>query len=254
MSSIKSLISKTINMPLKQMGILLLVMVTAFVKSAGLVLLDVGTIDLYLRELGNSYLAVDFIWASFVLMGAGYYALLFERRHGYGATPISGVVLLILTGIVCLTRLSSVGVLNILFLLNIGAFIFFNGAFWSVARRFISFNLHSRKFISVLCSELAGFGVMGFILNLNAWQGITVLALAVIAMTVFLGLIWVLVSLNPVPSETFIHKSVGSQDTSGRKLEGYLFSYSFLSVLAKGVLFAALTGFLMTRQTYITDL
>ncbi len=254
MNSIKSLMSKTINMPLKQMGILLLVMMTAFIKSVGLVLLDVGTIDLYLTGLGQSYLAVDFIWASIVLMGAGYYALLFERRHGYGVVPLSAVVLLVLTGLICLTKLSSVSVLNVLFLLNIGAFVFFNGAFWSVATRFISLNLQSRKFIGVLCSELAGFGVMGFVLNLSAWQGITVLALAVIAMTVFLGLIWGLVFLNPVPSETFIHKSVGSQDTSGRKLEEYLFSYSFLSVLAKGLLFIALTDFLVKRQTYVMDL
>ncbi|MBR4926969.1 MAG: HEAT repeat domain-containing protein [Alphaproteobacteria bacterium] len=254
MSSIKSVLSKTINIPLNQMGILLLVMVTAFVKSAGLVLLDVGTIDLYLRELGQSYLAVDFIWASVILMGAGYYALLFERRHGYGAIPLCAVFLLILTGIIYLTKLSSVGVMNVLFLLNIGAFVFFNGAFWSVATRFVSLNLQSRKFIGVLCSELAGFGVMGFILNLSTWNGVSVLALAIVALTFFLGLIWGLVSLNPVPSETFIHKSVGSQDTSGRKLEGYLFSYSFLSVFAKGLLFVALTDFLIERQTYIMDL
>ena len=254
MNSIRSLTSKTINMPLKQIGILLLIMMTAFVKSAGLVLLDVGTIDLYLTRLGANYLSADFIWASFVLMGAGYYALLFERRHGYGSVPLGACVLLGLTGLICLAPLSSVGVLNMLFLLNIGAFVFFNAIFWSVVTRFISLNLQSRKFISVLSSELAGFGIMGFVLNLGHWQGISVLALSVIVMTLFLGLIWWLVILNPIPSETFIHKSLGSQDTSGRKLEGYLFVYSFLSVLAKSVLFIALANFLIERQTYIVDL
>ena len=49
MNSLKTVLSKMISMPLNQIGVLVLIMITAFVKSMALTALDVGSLTLYLK-------------------------------------------------------------------------------------------------------------------------------------------------------------------------------------------------------------
>lgn len=235
MSSIKSLISKTINMPLSAFGLLLTVMMTALIKSTLLAFLNIGTFSLYLNELGVTYLAFMFIGGSGVLAVAGYYKLLFERRHGYGSVPLCAGLLLILTGLTVLMNEPQIWSLNTLLLFTGAAMVLLNASFWAVAARFVPMKLESRKFVAVCCADLLGYAVAGWSAVSLTWDSVYFLIGALIIMTAFVALLKFLVYLNPVPSETFIQKSGGASDSAGKRLVQYLFSYDFLCTAAKGV-------------------
>ncbi len=254
MDSIKSLVSKTLTMPLTQLFLLLGLMGAAFIKSSGLAFLDAVVMTSYLTELGLTYLPFDYIMASFILSGVGAYGLIFIRRHGYGTVPVCALALLALSGLSLWMQSPDFYVLNLMFLFNVGAFGLFNAAFWSVAGRFIPIQLESRKFIAVLCADLMGFAVSGAVLSFGMQTILDAMISTLILMILFVASLKILTYLSPIPSETFVQKTGGAQDVAGLKLVRGLLGYAFLYMGAKGILLYALYESLIAHGSVLTTL
>ncbi len=254
MSSLKSLVMTTVNMPIKQLGLLVFMMLTAFVKSMVVSLSDMGIISEYLMTLGVVHLPFSYVFSAFALMGMGYYYLLFDRRHGYGSVPICLITILMLFGLLTWLQTPDFFNVNMAFWFNVGIFGLLSGAFWSVASRFIPIKTDSRKFIAVLCAELVGFAIAGGLVYFSAWDAQSVLAVALILLTVFTLCLKTLTYLSPVASETFVKKTGGAQENTALKLIYCILGYSFVYMLAKGVLYYAFYQTLLDRGHIITDL
>ena len=236
MSSLKSLVMTTVNMPIKQLGLLVFIMLTAFLKSMTLSFLDIGIISNYLMTLGIVHLPFSYVFAAFALMLSGYYYLVFERRHGYGSIPVCLVAVLLLTGLTSWLHSTNFVNVNCAFWFNIGVFGILSGTFWSVAARFIPIKPDSRKFIAVLCAELVGFATAGNIVYFGNWQAQSVMVVSLIFLTLSVVCLKTLTYLSPVASETFVQKTGGAQDTSSFRLIYCILGYSFVYMLAKGFL------------------
>lgn len=254
MNSLKTVLSKMISMPLNQIGVLVLIMITAFVKSMALTALDVGSLTLYLKTLGIVHISFTYIWSAFIMMLVGYYTLIFERRHGYGSVPICCGVLLVFASL-CLWGQDGYFISsNLFFWFNLCAFGILNAAFWGVTSRFISLRMDSRKFAVVILCELLGIAVSGWMIGFGSWAEQDLLIGSLIFMTIFIALLKSLVFLSPVPSETFVQKTGGAQDILGYRLVKYLLVYACLGIVAKGVLFFALYTALLSKPTLLNHL
>ena len=254
MASLKSLVMTTVNMPIKQLGLLVFIMLTAFLKSMTISFLDIGIVSNYLMTLGIVHLPFSYVFAAFSLMLAGYYYLVFDRRHGYGCVPVCLVMVLLLTGLANWLQYPDFISVNCAFWFNVGIFGILSGAFWSVAARFIPIKPDSRKFIAVLCAELVGFATAGNIVYFGHWQTQSVMAGALILLTLFVICLKTLTYLSPVASETFVQKTGGAQDATAMKLIYCILGYSFVYMLAKGVLYYAFYQNLLQRGMILMDL
>ncbi|MBR5130383.1 MAG: hypothetical protein IKV03_04080 [Alphaproteobacteria bacterium] len=254
MTSLKSLIIKAVNMPIKQLCLLLFIMLTVFIKSVVVSFLDISIVTDYLTDFGVVHLPFSYIFGSFVLMAVGYYCLLFERRHGYGSIPVCMVILLIFIGISGWIQRGDFFWMNFAFWFNLGLFGLLGAAFWSVASRFVPLQLESRKFIAILCTELIGFAFGGSFISFLHWQTYDVIVASLILLTVFVGFLKILTCLAPVESETFLQKTGGAQDSAAFKLIYCLLGYSFTYMLAKGVLFYSFYQTLTQRGSLLVDL
>lgn len=254
MTSLKSLILKVVDMPIKQLMLLMFIMLTAFIKSMTVSLLDMGIMHDYLTTLGLAYVSFSYVFGAFVLMAASYYCLLFDRRYGYGSVPVCLFLVLIFAGLSHWLQSCDLVSVNIAFLFNVGIFGLLGGAFWSVASRFIPLKLASRKFASVLCAELLGFAVSGSIIYFGNWHSQSVLTASLIFLTIFAGCLKILTHLSPVASETFIQKTGGAQDESALKLIYCILGYSFVYMFAKGILYYVFYQMLIERGNILTDL
>ncbi|MGN1063529.1 MAG: hypothetical protein ACI4QM_04335 [Alphaproteobacteria bacterium] len=254
MHSIKSLITKTINMPLGDFGILMTLMLTALVKSAVLVLLTAGAVGVYLGYLQMTYMAFMFILSSGVLAIIGYYKLLFERRNGYGSVPLCAVLPLILSGLIWLIQVPQVGSVMILFLFAVAGSFLLNASFWTVAARFVSSRLDSRKFAAVFCADLFGYAVAGWGAFAVAADAESALIGSLLMMTICVALLKILITLNPMPRETFVRKFGGASDAAGKRLIGHLFFYDFLCMAAKSILLFAFCSVLAYRPDTVSEI
>lgn len=215
---------------------MVLLALCVFIKSTALVALDAGTVSLFLETQGLAYMALDFIFVALMMVGLGYYTLLFDRRQGYGSVPICALAVFIFT-VILWGLIDRVPVaLDILFIFKYGAFILFNVSFWSVASRFLSLRLDSLKFTAILCIELVGFFCAGLMIAELSFAPISLLIMALFALLLLVGILKILVDLNPVPSETFVKKIGGAQDISGQQLIRTIFAVSFVYMFAKGML------------------
>ena len=254
MTSLKSLVLKAVNMPIKQLGLLVFLMMTAFIKSMIVSLLDMGITSDYLTTLGVVYLPFSYIFGAFALMVSGYYYLLFDRRHGYGSVPVCLITVLMLVGLIKWLQTPDFFSVNVAFFFNIGIFGLFSGAFWSVAARFIPIKLDSRKFLSVLCAELIGFASAGCIVYFGDWQSQSVMVTSLILLVFLVICLKILTYLSPVASETFVQKTGGAQDISALRLIYCILGYSFVYMLAKGVLYYVFYQKLIEKGYIISDL
>ena len=254
MTSLKSLVLKVVNMPIRQLGLLVFLMLTAFIKSMTVSLLDMGIISDYLTTLGIIHLPFSYIFGAFALMVSGYYYLLFDRRHGYGCVPICLITVLMLVGLAKWLQSPNFFSVNVAFLFNVAIFGILSGAFWSVATRFIPLKFDSRKFVSVLCAELLGFAITGSMVYFGDWQTQSVIATSLMLLTLFILCLKILTYLSPVASETFVQKTGGAQDESALRLIYCILGYTFVYMFSKGVLYYVFYQTLMMRGHILTDL
>lgn len=233
MSFMRPLFLRLQNLNTIGVGALLLLMFGAAVKACFLTFLDIGVIGAYLANFDRVYLAFDLMCAAVFIAAAGYYALLFDRRQGYGCIPVLSLCGIFFIGLIFAAHENHLWALRFLFITKYGFFALLTASFWAVVSRFIPIRLDSIKLLSVLVAQLLGYFAAGAISALFIKAPLVSLTVGVFLFLAFLIVLKILVDLNPVPSETFIQKQGGAQDAPGQKLVYYIFGLSFAYMCAK---------------------
>lgn len=214
-------------------GALLLLTLGAALKASMITFLDVGVIGAYLNDFDRVYMAFDLMCAAVFIAAVGYYALLFDRRQGYGCVPVLAVCGMAFIALIFAAHEHWLWALRGLFITKYGFFVLLSASFWAVVSRFIPLRLDSVKLLSIFVAELSGYFCTGAFIALFFKESMVLLNVGLFMFLAFLIVLKVLVDLNPVPSETFIQKQGGAQDAPGKKLVYYIFGLAFAYMCAK---------------------
>ncbi len=236
MNMFKSLFLRMLTISGYQFGMLLLTGFLFVIQAIAMGFLDIGSWSLYLANRGFLNISLDFLCVSVLMSWTGYQTLVLTRRKGYGSVFITGILILILTGLIFGAVSSDPVFFDFLLIGRYVLFMLLPVCFWTVVNRFISLRLDSLKFIFVLCAELLGFSLAGFIVLLT---GISPTAILIWSLFLFLGSfagLALLSILNKIPPETFVQKTGEVQDWTEQKMVYGIFVVSFLFMLGRCIL------------------
>jgi len=213
---------------------LMVLCVTAFVMSASVTGLDIGTTTLLLNKQGIASIGFNYLLVAFILVIAGSVALRLERRRGYGASRTACVIALLwwgLFGWFCATN--NVYAIDLMFVTKYGTIFLMNVVFWALAERYVKLAMSSLKFLGVFCFETIGIGA-GALLASNGTPT-DIVRFAIIGLLGCVVLFKILGWLNPIPKETFIQKIGGVQDEAEKVIVDTILAISFCWTFLHGL-------------------
>ena len=214
---------------------LVLLSLGAFLLGMSSTFLDVGAVSLFLQK--NTFYAIGFyfLMIGLCLVWVGSITVKLDRRHGYGGVPLTLFLTLILFGLLKLINAfpESVIPVNILFGFKYILPVLVAMSFWTISSRFIVLKLSSLKYLGVLSASLLGIFFSGWILSDSSWTSDKALMVSVWGFVSLAVLMKVLVWLLPQPSETFVRKTGGVQDSSERKMIDCILMLAFTYTTAR---------------------
>lgn len=236
MNTFKLLFFRMLTVPGFQFWTVMLAGFLFVIQAMALGFLDIGTWSLYLVNRGFLNISLDFLGISVLMSWTGYQTLVLTRRKGYGSVFITGVLILILIGLI----FGAVSSKSVFFdLLLVGRYVVFfllPICFWTVVNRFIPLRLDSLKFVFILCAELFGFSLAGWVVLLTEMSSSTVLICSVFLFLLSFSVLVLLSKLNKIPPETFVQKTGEVQDWTEQKMVYGIFIISFLFMLGRCLL------------------
>ena len=216
---------------------LMLLSLGAFLLGMATTFLDVGVVSLFLQK--NTFYAIgfDFLMMALCLVFIGSITVKLDRRHGYGGVPLTAFLTLILFALLKLIQMypDSVIPVNLLFIYKYLMPILVAMSFWTIASRFIILKLSSLKYMSALGISLLGISFGGWLLSGNSWGTDKALTASILAFAALTVVMKILVWLLPQPTETFVRKTGGVQDSSERKMIDCILMLAFTYTAAKGL-------------------
>ena len=174
---------------------LIVLCITAFVMSACVTGLDIGTTTILLNNQGIASIGFNYLLTSFILAIAGSVALRLERRRGYGASRTACIVVLLwwgLFGWFCATN--SVYAVDLMFVAKYGTIFLMNIVFWALVERYVKLTMSSLKFLGIFCFETIGIGV-GALLTSNI-APVEIVNFAIVGLSGCVVLFKILIWLN----------------------------------------------------------
>lgn len=227
----KRLLKKLQKVVIKDWRIFSLLMLGAFLQGAFLAFLNTGALSFYLEQKGLFDLGFDFLLVGILISFVGRWTVKLDRRMGYGGAPICALLFGILISLLFFMESHTRIGVNLLFLYAYTVPLLLQVAFWMVASRFIPLRLDSYKFLGVFACESLGFLFAGWkMLSMTSSEAVLYVSAGTLLLLFFVMklLVWLL----PVPSETFVKKSGGVQDTPEFKLVACILGVSFLFTLS----------------------
>ncbi|MGN0919725.1 MAG: HEAT repeat domain-containing protein [Alphaproteobacteria bacterium] len=215
---------------------LTLLVLGAFLLGMSTTFLEVGSVSLFIQKKTFYAAGFDFLIVAICLVFVGSITVKLDRRHGYGGVPLTACLTLLLFGLLKMTAIfpNSVVPANLLFIYKYLMPVVVAMAFWTIAGRFIVLKLSSLKYMGILSASLLGAYWGGVFLSDHG----TVDKALMWAVLGFIGLalvMKVLVWLLPQPSETFVRKTGGVQDTSEQKMIDCILMLSFAYTASRGL-------------------
>jgi len=216
--------------------LLFLLCLVALTGGVAVALLDIGITNVFLKNQGLLSIGFDYLWVAVLMILAGHYVLILDRRKGYGAVAYllgaCSILWLLLSGIK--TDYQEI-IANLLFIYKYGLFLLMTHAIWSVSTRCIKLDFSSLRYTGVITAELCGYIIAGNIaLSFShnpfelLWGGFLATVLFVVAVKLFSDIV-------SIPNETFVPKTGGVQDRSEQSLVNCIleqaFCYSTITIL-----------------------
>ena len=228
------------RLSLLSLGAFLLGMATTF--------LEVGIVSQFIQKNTFHALGLDFLIVGICSVFVGSIIVKLDRRHGYGGVPLTAFLTLVLFGLLKAVENFSDSVVpeNALMIYKYLMPVMIAMSFWTIAGRFILLKLSSLKYMGVLGASLFGFFFSGYLLSHSDWTAPEILQYAIYLFIVLTVVMKILVWLLPQPSETFVRKSGGVQDSSEQKMIDCIlalaFTYTTARVLGDYLLYQNLTS------------
>ncbi len=249
MIDIHQVLKKASRLDLSHWRRLVLLSIGAFLLGMGFVFFDVGAVSMLLQKNNQHAIGFDFLIVALFSVWVGSLYVKLDRRHGYGGVPLTFFLTIILLGILkaIISFPDSSILINTLFVYKYVMPVLVGVSFWTIAHRFIVLKFNSLKYMGVLAAFLLGILFSGFSLSADRWTSVQALKGAIYS---FLGLtvvMKILVLLLPQPTEVFIRKTGGVQDSSEQKLINCILILAFTYTTAR-----FLGDFLLYRSLYLS--
>lgn len=204
-------------LPFDKLFVLGLIALIGFMKSFTLAAYDIGVTSYLLGKVALLTMPMALLSGAVLLSIAGYYAILIDRRQGYGAITCLSLTTLLLAASLAVAPLFGISGITFLFAMKYGLFLLGTICFWSVAARFINMRFESLKFTWILTADFGGFILAGILAEMTT-HAVSLMYNALFGLIgVCLGLLY-LGYQYPIPNETFIKKQGGAQQSQGKHL------------------------------------
>ncbi len=252
MTLMSNLFFKATTLSPSQLKLLFLLLVSAFLLGFGLVLFDVGTTLLFLKDNGLFRLNFLFFLIPLIVLTGGIYRHVLFQRRGKSGVFYAFFLLGCLGGVFAAFHFYKPQWLtDILFLGKYALWITLSVSFWSVAIRFVPKRPDSLKFVVVSCFEflgmmLAGWVVVAFHLNSSVlcFVSLGIILIGLIFLMIFAG-------LKRSPAMTFFYRQAGSSDVAEKPLIYTALGFSFFYFSSKAVAEFSFLNFLWNRETFL---
>lgn len=236
MIDMRQTLKKASRLDLSDWRRLVLLSLGAFLLGMSSTFLDIGAVGLFLQK--NTFYAIgfDFLIIAICLIWVGSITVKLDRRHGYGGVPLTAFLTLTLFLLLKTVEIfpESVIPVNILFGFKYILPVLVSFSFWTIASRFIILKLVSLKYMGILAASLLGVGFGGcfFLHEGTPEKALMASAFGFLSLTIVMK---ILVWLLPQPSETFVRKTGGVQDSSESKMIDCILMLAFTYTAARGL-------------------
>ena len=220
----------------------------AFLLGIATTFLDVGVVSLFIQRKTMYALGIDFLAVAICLVWVGSITVKLDRRHGYGGVPLIALLTIILFGLLKLVQIYPHSVIptNLLFIYKYLMPVLVAMSFWTITSRFVALKLNSLKYMGILGASLSGYFFGGYLLSVTHWSLEKTFVYAIWFFAALTIVMKILVWLLPQPSETFVRKSGGVQDSSEQKMIDCIlmlgFTYTTARALGDALLYQMLTS------------